>query len=161
MKVARHDGVITASCCDSGDVNLQELRRVSCTIVLLWQVWVELGWLGHRAEMIRERGIAHPSNRCSRWCPGISQELGCRCIQVGVEIAALDVEAAFSWLFHGDAGFLTSAPAVELRPQVFCSRTPNRGGAHGRRRTALVSVVGYHRIAGGGRFLVLAELGEA
>jgi len=52
MKVARHDGVVAASCCDSGDVNLQELRRVSRTVILLRQVWAELGWPVHRAEMI-------------------------------------------------------------------------------------------------------------
>ncbi|XP_039790370.1 uncharacterized protein LOC120656364 [Panicum virgatum] len=58
-----------------------------------------------------------PGNWGSRWCPGISQKLGCRCIQVGVEIAALDVEAAFSHPFQGDAGVFTRTPAVELRPQ--------------------------------------------
>ena len=53
----------------------------------------------------------------------------------------LDVEAAFSRPFLGDAGILTRVPAVELRPQVFCSRTLHCGGAHGRRRTALALVV--------------------
>ena len=131
MKVARHDSVVATSCCDGGDVHLQEFRRISGTIVLPRQLWTKLGRPGHRAEMIRERGTAHPSNRGSRWCPGVSREPGCRCIQVGIEIAALDVEAAFSCPFHGDAGVLTRAPAVELRPQVFCSRTPHRGGTHG------------------------------
>src|SRR6185295_12925662 len=55
-------------------------------------------------------------------------------------------EAAFSHPLHGDAGILTRATVVELHPQVFCSRTPYRGRAHGRRRTALALVVGYHRI---------------
>src|SRR6185312_4440614 len=59
---------------------------------------------------------------------------------------ALNVEAAFSRPFHRDAGVLTRTPAVELYPQVFCSCTPHGGGAHGRRRTALGPVVGYHRI---------------
>ena len=83
----------------------------------------------------------------ARLYPGISRRLGCRCIQVGVEVAALDVEAAFSRPFHGDVGVLTRAPAVELCPQVFCSRTPHRGGAHGCRRTALAPGLGYHRVA--------------
>ena len=90
---------------------------------------------------------AHPSHRGARLYSGISQRLGCRYIQVGVEVAALDVEAAFSRPFHGDAGVLTRAPAVELYPHVFCSCTPYCGGAHGCRRTALAPVVGYHHIA--------------
>jgi len=146
MKVARHDSVVATSCCDGGDVHLQEFRRISGTVVRLRQLWTKLGRPGHCAEMIREHGTAHPSNRGSRWCPGVSRELGCRCIQVGVEIVALDVQATFPRPFHGDAGVLTRAPVVELRPQVFCSRTPHRGGAHGCRRAALAPVVGYHRI---------------
>ena len=43
MKVACHDGVVTTSCCDGGNVHLQEFRRVSGTVVLLRQVRAELG----------------------------------------------------------------------------------------------------------------------
>ena len=57
-----------------------------------------------------------------------------------------NVETALSRPLDGDAGILSCAPAVELRPQVFCPCTPHCWGAHGRRRTALAPVVGYHRI---------------
>src|SRR6185437_2651264 len=53
MKVARHDGVVTTSCCDGGNIHLHEFRRVSSTVVLLWQVRAELGWPCRRAEVIR------------------------------------------------------------------------------------------------------------
>jgi len=37
MKIARHDGAVTTSCCDGGNVHLQEFRRVSRTVVHLQQ----------------------------------------------------------------------------------------------------------------------------
>src|SRR6185503_19543391 len=43
MKVARHYSVVTTSCCDGGNVHLQELRRISGIVVLLQQVRAELG----------------------------------------------------------------------------------------------------------------------
>ena len=150
MKVARHDSVVATSCCVGGNVHLQEFRRVSGTIVLLWQVRAELGRSCHRAKVIHQRSAAHPSHRGARLYSSVPRRLGCHCIQVGVEVAALDVEAAFSRPFHRDAGVLTRAPAVELRPQVFCSRTPHRGGAHGSRRTALA-------LAHGGQVEVVAQ----
>src|SRR6185437_8510213 len=69
-------------------------------------------------------------------------------VQINIEVASLNVETALSRPLDGDAGILSRAPAVELRPQVFCSCTPYGGGAHGRRRTALTLAVRYHRIAG-------------
>jgi hypothetical protein len=53
MEVCRHYGGVTTGCRNGGDVNLQEFRRICRTVVLLWQVWLELGWPGCRAEMIR------------------------------------------------------------------------------------------------------------
>ena len=144
---ARHDSVVATSCCDGGNVHLQEFRRISGTIVLLRQVWAELGRPCHRAEVIRQRSATHPSHRGARLYLGVHRRIGRRHVQVGVEVAALNVETALSRPLHGDAGILSRAPAVELRPQVFCSCTPHGGGAHGRRRTTLALVVGYHRIA--------------
>jgi len=66
MKVARHDSVVTTSCCDGGNVHLQEFRRISGTVVLLQQVWAELGRSCHREEVIRQRSAAHPSHRGAR-----------------------------------------------------------------------------------------------
>jgi hypothetical protein len=59
MKICRHHGGVPTRCRNGGDVHLQEFRRVGRTVVLFWQVWPELGWPGHRAEMIRECGAAH------------------------------------------------------------------------------------------------------
>jgi hypothetical protein len=63
MKVARHDGAISASHYDSGDIDLQELRWVRCTIVLLRRVWLELGRLGHGVEMIYKHDVAYSSHK--------------------------------------------------------------------------------------------------
>src|SRR6185312_8521580 len=148
MKVAGHDGAVTTSCCDGGNVHLQEFRRVSGTVVFLRQVRAELRRPCHYAEVIRERSTAYPSHRGTRLYPGIHRRLGCHRVQISVEVATLDVETALSHPLHGDAGILSRVLAVELRPQVFCSCTPHGGGAHGHRRTALTLVVRYHRIAG-------------
>jgi hypothetical protein len=53
MEVACHYNSVSTSCRNGGDVDLQEFRRVRCTVVLLRQVWLELGWPSRRAEMIR------------------------------------------------------------------------------------------------------------
>src|SRR6185436_15457083 len=107
MKVACHDGAVTTSRCDGGNIHLQELRRVSGTVVLFRQVWVELERPCHRAEVIRQRNAAYPSHRGARLYPGVHRRLGYRRVQVGVEVAALNVEAALSHPVHGDAGALT------------------------------------------------------
>ena len=159
MKVAHHDSVVTTSCCDGGNVHLQEFRRVSGTVVLLWQVWAELGRPCHCAELICQRSAAHPCHRGARLYPGVHRRLGCCHVQVGVEVTDLDVEAALSRPLHRDAGILTHTPTVELCPQVFCSCTPHCGGAHGCRRAALAPVVGYHRIARRGSLPSLCRAG--
>ena len=148
MEVARHDCVVTTSCCDGGNVHLQEFRRVSGTVVLLRQVGAELGRPCHCTEVIREHSTAYPSHRGARLYPGIHRRLGCHHVQTSVEVATLDVETALARPLDGDAGILSCAPAVELRPQVFCSCTPHGRGAHGRRRPALTLAVRYHRVAG-------------
>ena len=69
MKVARHDGVVTTSCCDGSNVHLQEFRRVSGTVVLFRLVRAELGQSCHRAEVLRQRITAHPRHRGARLYP--------------------------------------------------------------------------------------------
>jgi hypothetical protein len=63
MEVACYDSAIFASHHDSGDVDLQELQRVRCIVVLLWQVWPKLGRTGHGAEMIRKCSTAYSNHR--------------------------------------------------------------------------------------------------
>ena len=92
MKVARHDGVITTSCCDGGNVHLQEFRQISGTVVLLRQVRAELGRPCHRAEVLHQCSAAYPRHRGARLYPGVYRWLGCRYIQVSIEVAALNVE---------------------------------------------------------------------
>ncbi|KAG2563859.1 hypothetical protein PVAP13_8KG370602 [Panicum virgatum] len=147
MKVACHDGAVATSCCDGGNVHLQEFRRVSSTVVLFRQVGAELGWPCHGAEVLRKRSTAHPGHRCPWLNPGVHRRPGCRRVQIDIEVASLNVETALSRPLDSDAGILPRAPAVELRPQVFCSCTPHGGGAHRCRRTALTLVVRYHRVA--------------
>jgi hypothetical protein len=53
MEVACHHNSVSTSYRNGGDVDLQEFRRVRRTVVLLRQVWLELGWPSHHAEMIR------------------------------------------------------------------------------------------------------------
>jgi hypothetical protein len=53
MKVACHHSGVSTSYRNGGDVDLQEFRRVRRTVVLLRQVWSELGWPSRRTEMIR------------------------------------------------------------------------------------------------------------
>src|SRR6185503_15856661 len=91
MKVARHDGVVITSCCDGGNVQLQEFRRVSGTVVLLQQMQVELGRPCHCTEVLRQRSTAHPSHRGARLYPGVHRRLWCHHVQVGVEVATLNV----------------------------------------------------------------------
>ena len=118
MEVTLHDGVVTPSCRDDGDVDLQEFRWVGRPVVLLRQVRPELGWSGHRAEMLRERDAAHTSHR------GLDMTLGpwCRRAEIGVKVPTLDVEPAFTCSLHGDAGVLFRTPAVEFCPQISCPR---------------------------------------
>ena len=94
MEVAGHDGLITTCCCDGGDVNLQELRRVSSTVELLWHMWAELGWPGHHTERFCQRGAAYTSHRGAHSRPGIPPSSGGCCLQVGAKVTTLDVESA-------------------------------------------------------------------
>ena len=112
MEVTRHDGVVTPSRRDDGDVDLQEFRRVGRPVVLLRQVRAELRWPGHHAEMLRERDAAHTSHR------GLDMTLGpwCRRAEIGIEVPTLDVEPAFPCPLHGDAGVLSRMPAFEFCP---------------------------------------------
>src|SRR6185295_16216402 len=92
MKVARHDGVVTTSYCDGGNVHLQEFRRVSGTVVLLRQVRAELGRPCHCAEVIRERSTAYHSHRGARLYPGIHRRLGLRPSMLRLRSRALSTE---------------------------------------------------------------------
>jgi hypothetical protein len=72
MEVCCHHGGVSTCCRDGGDVNLQEFQRIGRTVVLLQQVWPELGWPGRRAEMVRECGAAHAGQWDTRLDPGES-----------------------------------------------------------------------------------------
>ena len=144
MKVARHDSVVTTSCCDGGNVHLQEDGLV---VPSYFSGRCGRNFDGHATARRCSASATHPSHRGARLNPDVHRRLGCCHVQVGVEVAAFNVEAALSCPLNRDADVLTRVPAVELRPQVFCSCTPHCGGAHGCRRTALAPVVGYHRIA--------------
>jgi hypothetical protein len=52
MEVACHHNGVSTSCRNGGDVYLQEFRRVRRTVILLRQVWPELGWPSRHVEMI-------------------------------------------------------------------------------------------------------------
>jgi hypothetical protein len=67
MKICRHHGGVPTRCRNGGDVHLQEFRRVGRTVVLFRQVWLELGWPGRRAEMIRECDAAHTGQGALAW----------------------------------------------------------------------------------------------
>ena len=89
---ARHDSVVATSCCDGGNVHLQEFRRVSGTVLLLRQVRAELGRPCHSTEVIRERSKAYPGRRGARLYPGVHRRLGCHHVQLSIEVAALSTE---------------------------------------------------------------------
>src|SRR6185312_11528619 len=106
MKIACHDGAVTTSRCDGGNVHLQEFRRVSSTVVLFRQVGAELGWPCHGAEVLRKRSTAHPGHRCTWLNPGVHRRPGCRRVQIDIEVASLNVETALSRPLDSDAGIL-------------------------------------------------------
>jgi hypothetical protein len=91
MEVCRHYGCVSTGCCNGGDVNLQEFRRIYRTVVLLRQVWPELGWLGRRAEVICQCGAAHAGQWDTRLNPGARWGLRRNRSEVVVEVAALDI----------------------------------------------------------------------
>jgi hypothetical protein len=91
MKICCHYGGVSTRCRNGGDVHLQEFRRVGCTVILFQQVRPKLGWLGHRAEMIRECGAAHAGQRDTRQKPGTHWGLRCYRSKVLIEVATLDV----------------------------------------------------------------------
>ena len=141
MEVAGHDGLVAICCCDGGDVNLHELRRVSSIVELLWQLWAELGWPGHRAEMFCKRGAAHSGYRGTHSRPGISRGLGGCCFQVSAKVATLDVESSVARAIDGDASVLARTSAAEFCPQVLGTCSPYRGRVHRRGCPALTLVV--------------------
>jgi hypothetical protein len=112
-----HSGVSTC-CRDGGNVHLQELRRVRCSVVFFRQVRPELGWLGRRAEMILKSGAAHTAQRDTRLGPGAHWCLRCNRSEVLIEVTTIDVLAALAGPFQGDLGILSRTPAVELCPEV-------------------------------------------
>jgi hypothetical protein len=91
MKICCHYGGVSTCCRNGGDVYLQEFRRVGRTVILFRQVRPELGWLGRRAEMIHECGVAHASQRDTRLEPGAHWSLRCYRNKVLIEVATLDV----------------------------------------------------------------------
>jgi hypothetical protein len=63
-------------------------------VVLLRQVWLELGRPSHRAEMIHQRGAAHVGQWDTRLDPGARWGLRCNRSEVIVEVATLDILSA-------------------------------------------------------------------
>jgi hypothetical protein len=96
MEVCCHHGVVSTCCRDGDDVNLQEFQRVGRTVVLLQQVWPELGWPCRHAEMVHECGVAHDNQWDTRLDPGAHWSLRCNRSEVIVEVATLDVLSALS-----------------------------------------------------------------
>jgi hypothetical protein len=91
MKICCHYGGVSTRCRNGGDVHLQEFRWVGRTVVLFRQVQSELGWPGHRTEMIRECGAAHAVQRDTRLEPGAHWGLRCYRNKVLIELVTLDV----------------------------------------------------------------------
>jgi hypothetical protein len=113
MEVCRHYGGVSTGCRNGGDVNLQEFRRICRTVVLLRQVWTELGWPGRRAEVICQRGATHVGQWDTRLNPGADR---CNRGEVVVEVAALDILSALTRSLQRDAGILACTPGVEFCP---------------------------------------------
>jgi hypothetical protein len=91
MKICCHYDGVSTCCCNSGDVHLQEFRRVGRSVILFWQVRPELGWPSCRAEMIRECGATHAGQWDTRLEPGAYWGLRCYRSKVFIEVATLDV----------------------------------------------------------------------
>jgi hypothetical protein len=91
MEVCHHYGGVSTGYRNGGDVNLQEFQWICRTVVLLRQVWPELGWPGHHAEVICQHGAAHASQWDTRLNPGTRWGLRCNRSEVVVEVAALDI----------------------------------------------------------------------
>jgi hypothetical protein len=68
--------------------------------------------------MIRKSGAAHTGQRDTRLGPGAHWCLRCNCIEVLIEVAAIDVLAALVGPFQGDPGILSHTPTIELCPKV-------------------------------------------
>jgi hypothetical protein len=96
MEVCRHYGGVSTGVRNGGDVNLQEFRWICHTVVLLRQVWPELGWPGCRTEMIRQCDAAHASQRDTRLDPGTRWSLQCNRNKVVVEVVPLDILSALT-----------------------------------------------------------------
>jgi hypothetical protein len=150
MEVCCHRGGVSTCCRDGGDVNLQEFRWIGCTIVLLRQVWPELGWPRHRAEMIREHGAAHASQRGTRQDPSARRGLRCNRSKVVVEVAPLMFYRR-SHTFYRETR--ASTPARLRLSSTRRSSGPSRevgasSSARWRLSSACKSLVGVARIEG-------------
>jgi hypothetical protein len=89
MEICCHYGGVSTCRRNGGDVYLEEFRRVRRTVVLFRQVRPELGWLGCRAEMIRERCAAHAGQWDTRLDPGARWGLRCYRSKILIEVATL------------------------------------------------------------------------
>jgi hypothetical protein len=125
MKICCHYGGVSTCCRNGGDVHLQEFRWVGHTVVLFRQVRPELGGLGCRAEMIRERDVAHIDQWDTRLDPGTRWGLRCYRSKILIEVATLDVSSALLRPLQGDPGILSRTPTVELCPEVVGLCTPH------------------------------------
>jgi hypothetical protein len=77
--------------------------------------------------MVREGGATHAGQGDTRLGPGAHWCLRrCRS-KILIEVAALDVLAAFTRPFQRDPGVLSCTPAVEFCPEVVSLWTPYGG----------------------------------
>jgi hypothetical protein len=127
MKICCHYGGVSTCCRNGDDVHLQEFRRVGRIVVLLRQVRPEVGWPGHRAEMVRERGIAHAGQWDTRLDPGACWGLRCYRSKILIEVATLNVSLVLPCPLQGDPGILSRTLAVEVCLEVVGLCTPHRG----------------------------------
>jgi hypothetical protein len=91
---ARAKSVVTVS--TSCVANFSSIFSSCTPVVLLRQMWPELGWPSRRAEMIRQCGAAHAGQRDTRLDPGAHWSLRCNRNEVVVEVATLDVLSALT-----------------------------------------------------------------
>jgi hypothetical protein len=137
MEVCRHYGGVSTGYRNGGDVNLQEFRRICRTVVLLRQLWPELGWSGRCVGVICQHGAAHVVQWDTRLNPGARWGLRRNRSEVVVKVAALDILSSLTHPLQGDAGILARMLAVEFHPQVLSWCGPHRRRAHRRRRLVL------------------------
>jgi hypothetical protein len=120
MKVTFHDGVVTPSRRDGGDVDLQEFLRVGGPVIIFRQVGPKVGRPGDRAMVVCERCVAHAQH----WHLSESLWPSHGRIELGRKIPTLNVGLAVARSLDGDTGVLSRTSVVELCPEILGPCTP-------------------------------------